>query len=86
MKPKTHNTSEAIALLTFRLGWMQLTKISDLYFNVRKTRHDLQLTAQESRSLALGVITFDRKGDWYSVSSNECSGYMHSSQFKIVYP
>lgn len=53
--------------------------------NIREEPNGRIVCQVKRRDESLDVATFNPVGKWYRVSNNECSGYMHDSQFKIIY-
>ncbi len=54
--------------------------------NIRESPNGRVICQVKRRNEQISVITDSQQGKWYSVTSNECSGHMHNSQFRIIYP
>lgn len=80
------HSSQIKLLEDWRPQGMRSARVIDPPSNIRESPNGRIVCQVERRSEEISVITRDRQGKWYPVISNECSGYMHNSQFKIIYP
>ena len=61
-------------------------RVIDPPSNIREYPNGRIVCQVTRRNELINVITNNRIGRWYQVNNSECSGYMHDSQFKIIYP
>lgn len=80
------HSSQIKLLEDWRPQGMRSATVIDPPSNIRESPNGRIVCQVKRRNEQISVITYNQQGKWYSVTSNECSGYMHNSQFKIIYP
>lgn len=79
------HSSQIKLLEDWRPQGIRPAKVIEPPSNIRESPNGKIVCQVKRRNEQISVTTYDQKGKWYSVTSNECSGYMHNSQFRIIY-
>ena len=80
------HSSQIKLLEDWRPQGIRPARVIDPPSNIRESPNGRIVCQVKGRNELLSLVTYNKQGNWYLVNSNECSGYMHNSQFKIIYP